>query len=177
MSQYFITNPLFLRNQFLPSLAILSMTQEKPAASTAEEAQKEDKEEEEEYFEVESVIGERTHDGRTQFLMKWKSFDLSDSTWEFEEDTHYPKLIEEFRAREPSRISEKERRLKEHAFRKIEISEELQEAAPKIVTSAFRFEGELYYRISRRNNKFHNRSLYPTLIGLFLENKVELLGP
>jgi hypothetical protein len=137
-------------------------------------------EEEEEAFEVEAVIGERTCDGRNQFRIKWKSFASSDSTWEFEEDTNCPDLIQEFRSREVARQLEKQRRLDEIKFARIDTLEQLHESAPQIVFSAFRIEGVLYYRVACANNKYHSveadllRRLNARLICEFIENKIEI---
>jgi len=36
----------------------------------------------EETWEVESIIGRRVHDGETQYLVKWKGYEVAESTWE-----------------------------------------------------------------------------------------------
>jgi hypothetical protein len=151
------------------------MTDPEPAGSSAGDG------EEEEQFEVESVIGERTRDGRTQFLLKWKSFDSSDATWEFEEDTFCPALVEEFHAREASRLAEKRRRIAAAHLAAIGGLEELAEAAPKLVIGAFKRGGALFYRVLCADEKCHSvaadllRSLCPRLICEFLENKIEVM--
>ncbi|KAF9201909.1 hypothetical protein BGZ49_007897 [Haplosporangium sp. Z 27] len=50
-----------------------------------EEEEEEEKEEEEEEYEVESILAHRNRSGKLQFLLKWKGFPKSESTWEEKE--------------------------------------------------------------------------------------------
>jgi hypothetical protein len=151
------------------------------AEAEIEESDAEEEEEEEEHFEVECVIGERIHSGRTQFLLKWRSFDSSEASWEYEEDTNCPDLVEDFRLKEKARQAEKQRYLCEQSFARIDTLEQLHDASPKLIVSAFMLAGTLYYRVSCANNKYHSvpadllRALRPKLICDYLENKIEIL--
>jgi hypothetical protein len=98
---------------------------------------KKEEQEEEEEFKIESVIGERVRDGRTQFLLRWRSFDPPESTWGFDKETNCSELIYEFRLREAAHLLEKQRRLEELKLERIESLEELHEALTKLMIGAF----------------------------------------
>ncbi|PAV76904.1 hypothetical protein WR25_26783 [Diploscapter pachys] len=50
-------------------------------------------------YTVEAVINKRVQDGKVQYLLKWKDFDLEESTWEPEENISCPDLVREYEAK------------------------------------------------------------------------------
>ena len=50
----------------------------------------------EEEYEVEKILDKRKHYGKTQYLIKWKGYPLSEASWEPEENLNCPKLLKEF---------------------------------------------------------------------------------
>ena len=50
----------------------------------------------EEEYEVEQILDKRKHYGKTQYLIKWKGYPLSEASWEPEENLNCPELLEEF---------------------------------------------------------------------------------
>jgi len=51
---------------------------------------------EEEEFEVEEILDVRKHYGKTQYLIKWKGYPLSDASWEPKSNLNCPELIKKF---------------------------------------------------------------------------------
>jgi len=51
---------------------------------------------EEEEFEVEEILDVRKHYGKTQYLIKWKGYPLSDASWEPESNLNCQELIKKF---------------------------------------------------------------------------------
>lgn len=51
---------------------------------------------EEEEYEVEKVLDKKVVGGKVHYLLKWKNYPESDSTWEAQEGLQCPELIEEF---------------------------------------------------------------------------------
>jgi hypothetical protein len=49
-------------------------------------------------YEVEEIVGDRSHAGKTLYFVKWKGFPVSDNTWEPGEHLP-PELIADYRAR------------------------------------------------------------------------------
>jgi hypothetical protein len=155
----------------------IPMSHEEQEQTASDEEEREEGEEEE-GFEVEAVIGERTENGRRQFLLKWKDFDSSDATWEFEEDTNCEELIFEFRLREAVQQSEKERLIEEWNWSLIESREALRGAGVELVIGIVKHEGVLYYRVKCKNGKFRTVSsdilcsYHAKLVCDFLESRV-----
>jgi len=50
----------------------------------------------EEEYEVEQILDKRTRYGKTQYLIKWKGYPLSEASWEPEEYLNCPELLKEF---------------------------------------------------------------------------------
>ena len=51
---------------------------------------------EKEEFEVEENLDVRKHYRKTQYLIKWKGYPLSDASWEPESNLNCPELIKKF---------------------------------------------------------------------------------
>jgi len=51
---------------------------------------------EDEEYEVEEILDKRKHYGKTQYLIKWKGYPLSEASWEPEKNLNCPDLLEEF---------------------------------------------------------------------------------
>lgn len=51
----------------------------------------------EEEYEVEEVLDFRMVGERRQYLLKWKDYPVSESTWEWEENLMCPELLERFK--------------------------------------------------------------------------------
>jgi len=50
----------------------------------------------EEEYEVEQILDKRTRYGKTQYLIKWKGYPLSEASWKPEEYLNCPELLKEF---------------------------------------------------------------------------------
>jgi Chromo (CHRromatin Organisation MOdifier) domain len=60
----------------------------------------------EEEFEVESIISHRLTRGKSQYLVKWLGWPLSESTWEYEKQlTHCDSALKDFREEAGRRYS------------------------------------------------------------------------
>ena len=74
---------------------------EDDAQADAEEKPKKKKKKAEAEYEVESVVSKRdTEEGKVEYLVKWKGYDVSDNTWEPVENLESSQeLIDEFEGR------------------------------------------------------------------------------
>lgn len=54
---------------------------------------------EENEFEIEKVIGKRIRNGTIQYRVKWKGYDVADSTWEPIDNFNSTECIQDFEAR------------------------------------------------------------------------------
>jgi hypothetical protein len=149
------------------------MTKPPPGASTRGE------EEEEDMFEVEEIIDDRIYHDRRQFLLRWKSFDSDEASWEYEDDMNCPELIDGYKQRKAARELAKQKRIEEVKFALVDSVERLRDARPTLVIAAFRQSGVLYYRVACAANQYHSveadllRKVAPKLICDFLENKIQ----
>ena len=50
----------------------------------------------EEHYEVEEILDKRTHYGKTQYLVKWKGYPLTEASWEPENNLNCPEILETF---------------------------------------------------------------------------------
>ena len=50
-----------------------------------------------EEYELEEILDQRKHYGKIQYLIKWKGYPLSESSWEPEENLNCPELLKEFK--------------------------------------------------------------------------------
>ena len=50
----------------------------------------------EEEYEVEEILDKRKHYGKTQYLIKWKGYPLSEASWEPEEYLNCPEILKKF---------------------------------------------------------------------------------
>ena len=53
----------------------------------------------EEEYEVEEILDKRTHYRKTQYLVKWKGYPLSDASWEPESNLNCPELLRKFNSK------------------------------------------------------------------------------
>jgi hypothetical protein len=53
----------------------------------------------EEEYEVEKILGKRTYYGKIQYLIKWKGYEISESSWESESNLNFPELLKYFNSR------------------------------------------------------------------------------
>ena len=127
-------------------------------------------------YEVEAIIGHRVRDGKDQYLLRWKYYDDSEATWEFEEDMNCPELLQEYKAGVLSNEAPGHSKTVDPHMLKIQT---IQERNPKMVIAGFRENGKLVYRVACAKKRFYNieadllRQVCPELICLFLENKIQ----
>lgn len=50
----------------------------------------------EEIYEVEKVVGKRIHQGKVEYLLKWKGYSSNDNTWEPEDSLDCSELLQEY---------------------------------------------------------------------------------
>jgi hypothetical protein len=137
-------------------------------------------EEEEDMFEVDEIIDDRIHHDRRQFLLRWKSFDSDEASWEYEDDMNCQELIDEYKQEKAARELAKQKRIEEAKFGLVDSVERLLEVRPNLVIAAFRQSGVLYYRIACAGNQYRSveadllRKVAPKLICDFLENKIKI---
>lgn len=140
----------------------------------------EEEEEEEDEYEVEAIIGHRIRNGRKQYLLRWKSFNDSDATWEDEDSLNCPELLAEYKSYCESKSKMKvKQRIQQNI---IKDANTIRLKQPEIIISAYKSEGVLYYRVACKNpNSFLSmpadelRKVRPDLICNFLENKIIVL--
>jgi len=53
----------------------------------------------EEEYEVEEILDKRKHYRKIQYLVKWKGYPLSESSWEPESNINCPELLKEFKSK------------------------------------------------------------------------------
>lgn len=123
---------------------------------------------------MESIIGQRVKNGRTQYLLRWKFFDDDEDTWEYEDDMNCPELIDEYKARQESL---KDIQPSSHNEKVIDTVYDMK---PKMIIGAFKKAGKLIYRVECANNKYICvessilREIDAEMICTFLENKITL---
>lgn len=102
----------------------LNKTAEKTATEESVEGDGDDQdgEKEEEQYEVEAVVGTRSRMKETQYYIKWKNYDESQNTWEFESNLNCPDLIADYLEKNPK---------KEKKEKKVRISLPATREAPK----------------------------------------------
>lgn len=64
-------------------------------------------------YEVESIVGSKVFKGKTKYLIRWKNYDQSDDTWEFEDTLNCPELIRNFKKKKtgkPTKIKKTKKR-------------------------------------------------------------------
>ena len=54
----------------------------------------------EEEYEVEKILDKRTYYGKIQYLIKWKGYPISESSWEPESNLNCPELLKDFNSRD-----------------------------------------------------------------------------
>ena len=141
---------------------------------------KEEEEEEEDVYEVEAIIGHRIRNGKKQYLLKWKSFNDSDATWEDEDSLNCPELLAEYKSYCESMAKMKVKQKIQQNI--ISDAKMIRLKQPEIVISAYKKDDILFYRVGCKNpNSFLSmpadelRKVRPDLICNFLENKIVIL--
>lgn len=123
-------------------------------------------EEDSEIYEVESIIGHRERNGKTQYLLRWRLFDDDEATWEFEENMNCPELLAEYKAKQQSSQEP--------------LLDSVYKMSPKLIVGAFKKSGKIIYRVACSRGKYISveadvlREIHPELICAFLENKIKL---
>lgn len=131
--------------------------------------------EEEEVFEVEKILKMRKRNGKTQYLLKWKSFSDDEATWENEDNLlSCPEILQDFLLNRELKLEEEKKR-KEMLF----SPEEIRKHKPRLVIGMQEKGDEIYYRVAFHDNTYfsvkadHLRAVAPILICDFFENKIE----
>lgn len=142
--------------------------------------EEEEEEEEEDVYEVEAIIGQRIKNGKKQYLLRWKSFNDSDATWEDEDSLNCPELLAEYKDYCETKAKKKVKEKIQQSI--IKDAKTIRMKQPEIVISAYKSDGVLYYRVGCKNpNTFLSmpadelRKVKPDLICNFLENKIVVL--
>jgi hypothetical protein len=140
---------------------------------------KEEEEEETDVFEVEAVVGHRLKHGKNQYLLKWKTVD-DELTWEYEEQLNCPLLLAKYLASVEAQKKERAKELEELRTGELLTVERVWAKKPKMIVSAFRNNGRLFYRLLFDKNQYYSvvgdilREIRPDLICRFLENHIQI---
>ena len=54
----------------------------------------------EEEYDVEKILDKRTYYGKIQYLIKWKGYPISESSWEPKSNLNCPELLKDFNSRD-----------------------------------------------------------------------------
>jgi hypothetical protein len=147
-------------------------------STSGTEDKREEEEEEEEQFEVEKILNHRLKNGRLQYLMKWKSFDSEENSWEYDDDLQCPEMLAQYHTDLAARRLAKAQEINEYRTGTAKSDVEIHELGPKMVIGAFSDGDNLVYRVVCSDGRFISvhrdvlRRVAPVLICDFLETRI-----
>lgn len=107
-----------------------------------------------EEYEVEAVLAQRTRGRKIQYLVKWKGYAESESTWEDADHCSCAELIAEFHERERQKRAEealKRKKLAEEAEQKRRMKQDLVPTEVKVLGVKYK-DGKVVYTIKRQED-------------------------